>query len=522
MTLSALLENVQSIYFMNKKTFFIIAGIIITIGGIATTLFIKQVNNVPYELATVQKGNIIQEVSASGKVESPIKIDLHFKNSGKLTAVNAKVGSRVFSGQILAKQDSNQLDAQALEMQAGIDVQKAKLDQLISGASLEDIALAETQISNAQIALDDALKSMNDKIEDAYTKSDQAIHNTTDKFFSNPKTTNPQLTFIIANSQLENDLENMRPVMEATLTSWRSSLDTDSATSIKTKKDLDQLRSFLSKAADALASAIGGGNTSQATIESWKTEVATVRTNLNAAYAAITAGEDAVRNAQSALKVAQDQLALKKAPIRPSDIAVYQSQISQAEASLQKTQTQREDLVIFAPSSGVVIEVNGDVGEIVGPEKIVVSLATGGALQIKLDVVEDNIVNIRIGQEARITFDSIKGEEFYGKVVAIDPAETIIGGAVYYKTTVLFEKKDERIRSGMTANVWIKTAVSENTLFVPVSAVQNKNGKKIIQIFEGNQTIDKEITTGIKNDLGMIEITSGVSMGEQVVLGNKK
>lgn len=507
---------------MNKKTLFIIAGIILIIGGIVTTLFIKQANNLPYELATVQKGNIIQEVPASGKVESPTKIDLHFRSSGKLIAVSAKVGSKVSAGQVLAKQDSTQLDAQVLEMQAGIDVQKAKLDQLMSGASLEDIALAETQVSNAQATLDDTRESMTDKIEDAYTKSDQAIHNTADKLFSNPKTTNPQITFIIANSQLENDLENMRPVMETILTSWRSSLDTGSATSIEAKKNLDQLRVFLSKAADALASAISNGNASQATIESWKVEMATVRTNLNTAYATITAGEDAVRNAQSALKVTQDQLALKKAPIRSSDIAVYQSQISQAEASLQKTQTQREDLIISAPSAGVVTEVSSNVGEIVGPEKIVVSLATGGALQIKLDVVEDNIVNVRVGQEARITFDSIEKEEFTGKVVAIDPAETIIGGAVYYKTTVLFEKKDERIRSGMTANVWIKTAVSENTLLVPVSAVQNKNGKKIIQILEGKQTIDKEITTGIKNDVGMIEITSGVSVGEQVVLGNKK
>lgn len=507
---------------MYKQTLFIIAGATVVLGGALTAFFVSRVNSVPYDLAAVQKGDMVQEVSASGKVESPTKIDMHFKSAGKLVAVNVAVGSHVSAGQVLAAQDSSQLDAQIAEMQAGIDLQKAKLSQLLSGASPEDIALAETQVSNAQGALQDARRGVTDKIEDAYTKSDQAIHNTADKLFSNPSTSNPQIAFTSANFQLENYLENTRPVIEATLVSWRASLTAGSATAAEAKRNLDQLRVFLSKAADALAGALGSTNTSNATIESWKVELATARTNLNIAYANISAGEDVVRNAQAALSVAQDQLALKKAPVRASDIAVYQSQLGQAEASLQKVEAQKGDLVITAPASGVITEANGDVGELVGPDKNIVSLATGGALQIKLNVVEDSIVNVRVGQEARITFDSIDGEAFLGKVVAIDPAGTVIGGAVYYNTTILFEKQDERVRSGMTANVWIQTAISKGALFVPVSAVQDKNGKQIVQIFAEKQVIDKEVTTGIKNSSGMIEVTSGLSEGEQVILGAKK
>lgn len=513
---------------MNKKNFFIIAGIIVVIGGIVTTLFIKQDNNVPYELATVQKGNIIQEVSASGKVESPTKIDLHFRSSGKMIAMSTKVGNKVSAGQVLAKQDTAQLDAQVSEMQAGIDLQKSKLNQLLSGASTEDINVSETALENAKQALEDAKYNLIDKLKNSYTKSDDAVRGKSDQLFSNSKTSNPQLVFITSDSQLENDAEWGRMLIELTLKEWVESLnavsvksDLLSATTIA-NKNTGQIKSFLEKTALLVNALTPNSNISQTTIDKWKTDISTARTNMDTVISNLLSAEENLKIKEAGLKTAESQLALKKAPIRSSDIAVYQSQISQAEASLQKTQTQREDLIISAPSSGVVTEVNGDVGEIVGPEKTVVSLATGGALQIKLDVVEDNIVNVRAGQEARITFDSVEKEEFSGKVVAIDPAETIIGGAVYYKTTVLFEKKDERIRSGMTANVWIKTAVSENTLLVPVSAVQNKNGKKIIQILEGKQTIDKEITTGIKNDVGMIEITSGVSMGEQVVLGNKK
>lgn len=466
---------------MNKKTFFIIAGIIFIIGGIVTPLFIKRVNNVPYELATVQKGNIIQEVSASGKVESPTKIDLHFKNSGKLIAVNAKVGSKVSVGQVLAKQDSAQLDAQVLEMQAGIDLQKAKLNQLLGGASDEDVKLTEIKLENAQRKLysEDLVAVSDDEarrnIVPTITGSYNGIQEGHYEFYFRDV----------------NDLYNRNQISFIGLEKG-----------IAKKDDLPQR--FGTR---GLFIAFPGHN--YQTDDRWTVDIP----NKN--------GMNYVSNF-NAYNSAQAELSLKKSSARSLDTAVYQAQINQAEASLQKIQAQREDFMIFAPSSGVVTEVNGEAGEIIGPDKTVVSFGSGGALQIKLNIVEDNIVNVQVGQDARITFDSIEKETFLGKIVAIDPAETIIGGSVYYQTTVLLDKTNERIKSGMTANVWIKTAVSENTLLVPVSAVQNKDGKKIVQIFEGNQTFDKEITTGIKNDLGMIEITSGVSFGEQVVLGNKK
>ena len=104
----------------------------------------------------------------------------------------------------------------------------------------------------------------------------------------------------------------------------------------------------------------------------------------------------------------------------------------------------------------------------------------------------------------------------------IDSTETIRGGAIYYNTTVSFNKKDPSIKSGMTANVWIKTAISENTLLVPASALQKNNNKNMVRVLQEKQVIEKEVVTGLKNDAGMIEIVSGLSQGEQLVIGNKK
>lgn len=514
------------LYFMNKKKSFIIIGIVIVILGIVAVLSTLRANKAPYELTTVQKGTIIQEVSASGKVESPTKIDLHFKNSGELVVLNVEVGKKVSAGQLLAKQDTAQLDAQVSEMQAGIDLQRAKLNQLLSGASPEDINMSETAMVNATQALEDAKYNLIDKLKDVYIKSDDAVRGKSDQLFSNPKGSSPRLIFIPSDGQLQNDVERERVSVESILKKWADSLGVISTQSdlspaiILADKNIDQIKSFLNKMALIVNALTSDSNFSQTTIDKWKTDISTARTNVGVASSNFLSAKENLKRKEAELKTSQDQLAFKKAPARLSDIAVYQAQISQAEASLRKTQAQREDLMIFAPSPGVVTEVNGEVGETVGPDRTVVSFTASGALQIKLNVVEDNIVNVRVGQETRITFDSIEKQEFGGRVAAIDPAETIVGGAVYYQTTILFEKNDERIRSGMTANAWIKTAVSENALFVPVSAVRSQADKKIVRVLREKQVMEREVTTGLKNDAGMIEIVSGLSEGEQVILGN--
>ncbi len=527
---------------MNKKTLQISAGIIFVIGGIVTAIFFQRLNNKePYELVAVQKGTIVQEISASGKVESPTKVNLRFKNSGMLVVLNAMVGKKFSAGQLLAKQDTTELDTRVAEIQADIDLQKAKLDQLLRATSPEDINIVETAVSNAEIAITNAKQTLEDakrnlivEIKDAYTKSDDAVRVKADQLFNNPKSSSPQLSFSYPDTQLETDVEWERLLIESTLNAWLESLNT-----ISTKNDLsfatalvdkntDQINSFLNKIATIISAISPNTNLSKITITKWENDVSTARKNLNVAISNISDAkknintkEAGLKTAEGNLKTAQNKLVLKRAPARPQDIAVYEAKISRDQASIQKTQAQIQDRIIVAHSSGIVTKISGEVGKVIGPNVTVISLVPSGVLQVNLNVLVDDMANIKLGQEARITLDALEGKEFGGKVVTIDRTETIIGGKAHYKTTVLFDKEDEQIKHGMIANIRIKTASSENTLFVPVNAIQKKDGKKIVQVLEMNQVVEKEVTTGLQNDGGMIEITSGLLGGEQVILAKK-
>lgn len=505
----------------------IIVTFVVLVTGAGVGYYIKKLNTPVYELATVQKKDIVQEIFMTGKVEALTSIDLHFKTSGKLAILRSRVGKKVSAGELLAKQDSKILDAELATMQANISIEKAKLNQLKAGASPEDIAVSETAVVNAQQLLNGAKKNLVDILQDAYTKSDDAIRNKVDQFFNNSQIDNPQISFLVADSQLEINIEQERLLMNTILKTWKISVDqlttdSDFLSSIsETRNNLNQARLFLDNVALAMNnSANKPYSISQTTWDGWKIDVSTARININTAFSNLSGAEEKLRTAESGLKTAQDQLVFKKAPMRSTDITVYEAQIKQAEAQMRRVQAQINDLEIVAPISGVITAVNGEIGEIVESNTIVISLISNGKSQIKANLSEDNVAGVAVNQSARITVDALP-DEWRGTVTEIDPAGTIKSGSVYYTTTLAFDQPSDRVRVGMTANVWIKTGEAVGTLTIPMNATQ-KNGPDIfVRVYQNGKTTQRNVRTGLRGQNGLIEIISGLQEGEQVVINNQ-
>ncbi len=498
---------------MSKKTIIIISIIAIIIMILILVVWPNKI--IPYELATVQNGPIVERVSASGKVEPPATIDLHFKNSGQLKSLSVVIGDTVEAGQLLAAQDTTQLDAQVQETRSSIDLQRAKSDQLIAGSSPEEIALAEVALQSAKRNYEEVAKTQENLVLTAYTK----LLNST--FEARP---------------VDDSSDDLAPTISGTY-----QLGKEGSILVSSYYSSGGISFRVS----GLTTGAGSGNAvvpeplgdsglyitfpSSTKIENddWEIEIpnkkaANYLTNQTAYETALQTKESALSAAQALIDQKQAELALKKSTVRPADLAVFEAQIGQAEAVLQKTLAQRNDLMLYAPQNGVVTDVIGEIGETVRPEQSVVSLSSGGTLQVRLNVVEDSIVNVRIGQTAIISFDAIKNETFSGRVVSIDPAETIIGGAVYYQTIVVFDTPDERLRSGMTANILIETATVTDTLTVPQSAVKTISGQSQVQVFANGVIEERTVVTSLKDAQGQIEIVSGLTAGEQVVIAKIK
>ena len=144
-----------------------------------------------------------------------------------------------------------------------------------------------------------------------------------------------------------------------------------------------------------------------------------------------------------------------------------------------------------------------------------------GQFQIEANISETDIAKINIENSVSLTLDALGSKEkFNGKIVKIDPAETIVSGVIYYKITSVFENEDSRIKSGMTVNMDIETARRENVLILPYYLIKEKDNRKYVLVKENNKITEKEIKTGLEGEV-MVEIIAGLKEGDIAAVEKK-
>ncbi|MDP2967509.1 MAG: efflux RND transporter periplasmic adaptor subunit [bacterium] len=505
--------------------------IIVVLAGIGIYfLFFRKPSVLP-ETTAAKRGTIVQEVSVTGQIKPAEEVSLAFEKGGKVAMVGASVGDRVNQGQIIVRLESGELIGQLKEMEASVETEQAELDELKKGTRPEEIALYEAKVTSVKVALDSAKKNLVDKLQDAYTKSDDAVRGKIDQFFDNPRGASPQLKFSAAN---EINIENGRVSVESALNLWNSSLNQLTVASDldfyanEAGKNLNQVKSFLDDIALAVNNLTPSTSLSQTTIDSWKTDVSTARTNVYTAITNLTTAKEKFKTAETSLSEAENELVLEKAGSTAEQIAAQEAQLKQAEAKVQTTQAQIAKNLLVSPINGIVTKQDAKVGEIVAANASIVSVisennfsANGGPAfgwEIEANIPEADIAKVSVGNNARLTLDAYGDSVvFNAKVVKIDPAETVIEGVATYKTTLQFEHEDGRIKSGMTANVDIVSGKHENVIVIPQRAVVNKNGEQSVRVLEGEEIKEYPVKTGLRGSDGNIEITEGLKEGQQVV-----
>jgi multidrug efflux pump subunit AcrA (membrane-fusion protein) len=518
-------------------------GIILVI-ALSAGVFFYFKNQAPKNITMiVRPSEFVQQVSVAGKVVPIESLDLSFEQSGRVTNVATKIGDSVSAGQILASQDTSQLEARLVEIQANIDLQKAKLNQFLSGASAEDLTLAQTAITNAETSVlnaKDSLlntkQSLVDTIKDAYTKGDDAVLNKADQFFSNPQTSNLKLNIISSDSNLKTEIELQRGIIGDMLVKWNASTDALtidanlSASLLEAKQNLNTLKSFFEKLSIVVnnpnSCVFTYGNPCEAVSSTWKTDVSTARTTIITASGNITSAEGAYKTSISALKTAEgnlktanDQYLIKKAPARSADVSVYQAQVNQAEASKQDVLAQLYKKQVRAPIAGVVTAVEAKVGKIVGANESIVSMISSGSLEIESYVPEKNLPFVKIGDSANVFLDAYGSDVLFAtKVVSIDPSETIRDGVTTYRILLQFVAQDDRVKPGMTASVIVDTEKKSNVISVPQGIIELDKGNKVVKVMEGETITYRTVQTGSVSTLGTIEIISGLTDGDVVVI----
>lgn len=233
--------------------------------------------------------------------------------------------------------------------------------------------------------------------------------------------------------------------------------------------------------------------------------------------------EQAKANAKNSVKIKEaaynQALANYNSKINPPrevDVAALRAALSQAAAN-------RDKAIIRSPINGVITFVKKKVGESVSSGEAVVQLLAPH-YEIKVDIAETDVSKLVVGQPAYITLDAF-GEDvkFGGLISAIDPASTIVQDVVYYKVTISLNESDKPVKAGMTANVTINTANRVNALFIPLRTVHVKDdGTKYVRLLINGQKQEQAVQVGLKANDGRVEILSGLTIGQEVVVSVKE
>lgn len=229
----------------------------------------------------------------------------------------------------------------------------------------------------------------------------------------------------------------------------------------------------------------------------------------------------------------------------------YQSamdQVQQAIGQLKQAQDDLSKTSIYAPISGTVSDLRKERGEIaIGSqfqEDLIMKVAQLGSMEALINIDENDINAIKIGQPAEISADAALGQTFKGVVSEIASSATVpAAGSTVQKTE--FEVKiaitgdTSKLRPGMTATADITTATRDKALSVPIQSVtvrtpdqlKGKDGKapdvkagkdgfvEVAFVVVDGKAQARPVTTGIQSE-DAIEILSGLKDGDQVVSGS--
>ncbi len=497
-------------------------GIIVVVGfGIYFIWF--RGNGSTYQLVTVTKGTINEIVSVTGNT-TPIKsLDLGFQNGGTIASVDKNVGDPVNAGDVIARLNTNDLQAQLAQAQANVDAAQAQLQSLQAGAQPADIQASEAALAGGQQSLLNMYGNVGNTVNDAYSKSNDAVRNQLAPFFSNPETNNPQLTFSVNNSQTVNTVQSARLQVSAELNKWQIEATALSISSPSSTLDaalqnsaahLAVVKLFLANVSQALLQETG---LSAATMTSYNNALTAANNEVSTAMGNVSAATQNIASQKITIQQLQAQLNLKLAGSTTQQIANQQAQVEAAQANVQSVQAKIAEAVLISPIDGVITVQDAKTGEIASPGATLVSIISANNFEVDAQVPETDIGKVAVGNPVSMTFDAFQGETFAGKVFYIDPAQTIVSGVVDYKIKVSFVKPDPRIKSGLTANLNINTETKQNALILPQFAVLQSDSGTFVEVLKNGAPAQMPVTLGIQDDKGNVEITNGVTEGEQVV-----
>jgi len=234
-----------------------------------------------------------------------------------------------------------------------------------------------------------------------------------------------------------------------------------------------------------------------------------------ATQAQVDDGRKALDVAKSQVSAAQIQLDTSKPG--GMDYLMAKTQLTQAEAGLHSAEARLAYTQITAPRDGTLITRNVEKGYVVQAGKDLMDLAPAGETQIVVQIDEQNLGLLQLGQVAHVVADAYPTQIFEGKVIYINPSVDSSRGSIEVKLFV--PNPPATLRQDMTVSVEIEVARHQQAVVVESAAVHDLSGVKpwVMAISNGHAK-RTDVVLGAIGDVN-VEIVKGIRAGDLIVRG---
>jgi HlyD family secretion protein len=402
---------------------------------------------------------IIETVASSGRVSGMTETLVGAQAQGVVDKLYVKEGDRVSAGQTLAVLKNDVAEAQVAQAEQAVQTARAQLAQTARGplpseieAATAQARQAEAQVAQQRAAITQAQKSVvQQQAQLSQLKAEQEL---AAKQLARTRTLAEQ--GIVARAELDQAQTNLRVAEERV-------------------------------AAQREAIALAQANVRQA------------RASLQSAQANALAQQARARTVQSGA--------------RPEDIQVARRRLREAEQALNVARRQAANSVVTAPFSGLVTEINAELGQAVSTQGVLKLVS--GDLEINVDVDESNLADLKLGQTAIISSSTFRGSTFEGTVSELGAAVDVARGTI--EVTVRPRDPPDWLRPGQTVNVNIVTAKNVPRLLVPATSLTRSGDQTVVFVVEDGVALEKTVVTRAPTENG-VPVLAGLTGDERIVV----
>ncbi len=232
---------------------------------------------------------------------------------------------------------------------------------------------------------------------------------------------------------------------------------------------------------------------------------------------------DISRSQYDQQKAQRDQLrevyesALSLARQNYAAVMTARANVANAESQLNLARRSLSYALVFSPIDGFVAERTADLGEYVSPTTKVATIVRINPLRVRIDIPEQAIPAISVGQSVSVTTSAWPDKNFSGRIARVSPNVTPASRTLTVEAEI--ENSNGALKPGQFATVRILQSRAQPAVLVPARSVRTESGVSRVFVIKNGHVQERVVQLG-QTEGDLIQIKNGVGGDELVATSN--